>query len=123
VREAVFARIDPEALREALVVVNEKARSKPPHYFNHLTLCYGSVRRFLTKLLQSIHFQGSRASKPIQDACQFLPVWHFQYQSLFSEGNHLSVFRPMDGNDRTIHIPCISRIAVDYVVRYLGSAD
>ncbi len=72
VREAVFARIDPEALREALVVVNEKARSKPPHYFNHLTRSYGSVRRFLTKLLQSIHFQGSRASKPIQDAWQFL---------------------------------------------------
>ena len=72
VRAVVFAQIGPEVLREALEVVDQQARSKPPHYFNQLTRSYGSVRRFLPKLLASIHVQGPHMSKPVLDAWQFL---------------------------------------------------
>ena len=72
VREAVWQKLTPEQLAEAINSVEELARPPEDNYYQELIQQWRSVRRFLPKLLSIVNFEGNQAGSKILEAWQFL---------------------------------------------------
>jgi TnpA family transposase len=71
-RQAIFSRIPREQLLEATDLVGQESARHAPHYYNHLSNHYRSVRLFLLRFLESIDFAGMPAGRFVLNAWQFL---------------------------------------------------
>ena len=71
-RQAIFSQIPREKLLEAADLVGQESARHAPHYYNHLSDHYRSVRLFLLRFLESINFAGTPAGRSVLNAWQFL---------------------------------------------------
>jgi hypothetical protein len=74
IREAVFARVASHKLRAAVARVGDLANPEESDqaYYAQLDSRYSTVRRFMPLLLNTIHFEGTSAGKPVLEAWEFL---------------------------------------------------
>jgi hypothetical protein len=71
-RQAIFSQIPREQLLEAANLVGQESARHAPHYYNHLSNHYRSVRLFLLRFLKNIGFSGTLAGRSVLNAWQFL---------------------------------------------------
>ncbi len=69
---AVFSRVARHELAQAAEQVKALARPSDEQYQKEFIDCYGRVRRFLPKLLETIEFEETPAGKTVTEALNFL---------------------------------------------------
>ena len=73
VRSSIFEIFTPEELSAAMEVVFELARpDEKDNYYELMLKKWRHIRQFLPKLMETIEFKGTEASKPIVEALIFL---------------------------------------------------
>ncbi len=72
VRKAVFDRVSQERLAQSVARVEALARRPDDQYYPEVLLRWRSVRLFLPLLLETIHFQATKAGHSLLTAIQFL---------------------------------------------------
>ncbi|MEZ6104224.1 MAG: Tn3 family transposase [Pirellulaceae bacterium] len=70
--ETIFSRVTKDELEAASKLVKSLARPSDEQYQKELVDCYGRVRRFLPKVLNTISFRHTDAGKRVFDALEFL---------------------------------------------------
>lgn len=70
-RGAIFKRVGKKHLEEAVATVDALTRSED-NYYDFLIGNYSTIRRFLPLLLETIAFEGTKASQPVLKALDFL---------------------------------------------------
>ncbi len=71
-RAQVFARVPREQLEQDVVTVSELTRPQDDKSYEQLLAYYSTLRRFLPMLLQTLHFEATRAGQPVLKALEFL---------------------------------------------------